>query len=250
MIKVELYGRLGNKILQIVKALYYNETEGLKDAVDVSKLKDREPLLHGLPDVFFPENKKDKAIHDTFWNVDTEKDMDKTMFIVDNYILPHISFAYKKPTPIIFDNTLVMHIRSGDIFIEGGYPPGYYRQPPACFYENIINQDLYKRYLILSEDEGNPVIKYLMGKYPRIEYYSSTPVNDFRILSCAKYVAISCSTFSYASILLNKNLITYYSGGWVAPIKKGLVYTDFKPYYDTEVKTHADIRHLMLTYKQ
>lgn len=95
------------------------------------------------------------------------------------------------------DEALYIHIRSGDAFIR--HDCRYHGQPPACFYESIIEKWGFRKVYILCEDTNNPVILYLVRKYN-----ATLLIIDLKetvsIILDAKNLAISFGTFA-SSIL-------------------------------------------------
>ena len=63
---------------------------------------------------------------------------------------------------------LYINIRSGDIFTNQIHP--LYSQPPLCFYQKIINENIYKykNIYILSNGHENPIVDELLKIYQKI----------------------------------------------------------------------------------
>ena len=132
------------------------------------------------------------------------------------------------------DNTLVLHIRSGDevarsnlqeingynkeIMIErlnefeNGLHKIIYVLPPVLAYETIIEK--YEKVIIVAEDTLNPSINYLLNKYPnKIFIKTDSLVNDIElILSAKNFACISIYNGTFAGILsyLSHNLNNIY----------------------------------------
>ena len=67
-------------------------------------------------------------------------------------------------------NDLVIHIRSGDLFIKS-VPHPRYLTPPISYYKNIIDQNKnYENIYIIAEDCINPCINKLLEIYPTIKF--------------------------------------------------------------------------------
>lgn len=78
-------------------------------------------------------------------------------------------------------DTMVIHIRSGDVFM--GVKPHYgYGQPPLAFYQLAISHHNPARVCLVYENENNPVIpelkKYLTDKKIPIQVHSSLMLRD------------------------------------------------------------------------
>lgn len=104
---------------------------------------------------------------------------------------PHIKSKFE---PIDIPNdTLVMHIRSGDIYSTNIQPA--YAQPPLCYYKSIINKYKWKRVMILAQDMQNPVIPELikMGA----EFYNFSLKKTIQHVYYAKTLVIGFGTFGF-----------------------------------------------------
>ena len=60
----------------------------------------------------------------------------------------------------ISEETLIIHMRSGDIFANCPHPK--YIPPPLSFYNNILDENNYKDVLICTENSRNPCLGYLI----------------------------------------------------------------------------------------
>jgi len=112
------------------------------------------------------------------------------------------------------EKSLVVHIRSGDIFSRKNPPRtamNMYRQPPLAFYKEIFQLKKWDRILLVTsvepKDSYNPVWSFLVDKdnIRRIVNTSATVVTyqtssstkeDLKTLWCARYFVASSSTFS------------------------------------------------------
>jgi len=65
---------------------------------------------------------------------------------------------------------LYIYIRGGDIFNDLNKTNRNYVQPPLCFYKKILNEFIFRKVIIISEDTSNPVIQILLKEYPFIKY--------------------------------------------------------------------------------
>jgi len=116
-------------------------------------------------------------------------------------------------------DTLVIHMRSGDIFKPGGVNKKY-AQPSLTYYCKIIDDNNYKKIIVMTQDfQGNPkrldlsnpVVKELMKLYPDIKLQKNNPLEyDFYTLLNCKNMVMSRSTFSVILSILNPNLINLY----------------------------------------
>ena len=100
-------------------------------------------------------------------------------------------------------NDLYIYIRSGDIFENFHL---HYFQPPLCFYEYILNNFKFKKIFIISENKNNPVINYLIKKYPYIVYNKKLLKLDISNLLYSYNIVGAYSTFLKIIIKLNDNI--------------------------------------------
>ena len=122
--------------------------------------------------------------------------------IAPNLKLPNKDF--------IGDDTIVMHLRSGDNYHRIFEPPTNYVPNPLIFYLNLI--DSFDKCILITEpDRGNPIVHELM-KIDKVKIQSSTVEDDFATLMSARNVALSgVGTFAMAAALCStriKNLYT------------------------------------------
>ena len=108
------------------------------------------------------------------------------------------------PSVNISNESLYIHIRSGDIFTYCPYYP--YNQPPLCFYDNILQNFDYTNIYIISSSIENPVIQKLINKYPNIIYNENPLKYDIAILIKAFNIVASISSFLTTIIQLNSNI--------------------------------------------
>ena len=137
---------------------------------------------------------------------------------INKYFLSNIKVENYKRTD---KDTLVIHIRSGDIFKEGGTNTKY-AQPPLSYYTNIINTYKYTKIIILTNKASqiqkkfsknllNPVVKPLLEMYSYIELQNKESLEyDFGTLCNCYNLVISRGSFSNIVSILNKNLINLY----------------------------------------
>ena len=112
----------------------------------------------------------------------------------------------KLPTKnVIDDDTIVMHLRSGDNYHRVFDPPTNYIPNPLIYYLNLI--DSFDRCILITEpDRENPIVHELM-KIDKVQIQSSTVENDFATLMSAKNLALSgVGTFAMAAALCSKNI--------------------------------------------
>ena len=123
------------------------------------------------------------------------------------HIAPNLKLPHKDP---IGDDTIVMHLRSGDNYHRIFDPPTNYIPNPLIFYLNLI-ESFDKCILITEPDRENPIVHEL-SKIDKVQIQSSTVADDFATLMNAENVALSgVGTFAMAAALCStkiKNLYT------------------------------------------
>lgn len=101
--------------------------------------------------------------------------------------------------PRITDETLVIHIRSGDIFQTDWAAHAAYVQPPMSFYLEIIEAFNFQDIVIVTQqDLKNPCIHKLQQQFPRIRIQASSLVEDISTILSARNLVTGQSTFSLA----------------------------------------------------
>lgn len=109
----------------------------------------------------------------------------------------------------VIENTLFIHIRSGDIFENDIHPA--YVQPPVSFYKYIIKNNDYAQIIIVSENFSNPCIKILLEEYPNIILLkSNNQLDDVSVLMQSRNFVCGFGTFGYSNAFLNKNIKKLY----------------------------------------
>ena len=102
--------------------------------------------------------------------------------------------------------TLVFHIRSGDIFT---LPIKSYYQNPINFYIELLDK-FPKVLIVTSEEMNNPVISELK-KYDNVQFQSTSLENDFNTIYNATNLATSgAGTFPIAAALMSRKLKNLY----------------------------------------
>ena len=127
--------------------------------------------------------------------------------ICRDHIAPNLILPQKQT---IGEDTIVMHLRSGDNYHRIFDPPTNYIPNPLIFYLNLI-ESFDKCILITEPDRENPIVHEL-EKIDKVKIHSSTVADDFAILMNAENVALSgVGTFAMAAALCStkiKNLYT------------------------------------------
>ena len=106
---------------------------------------------------------------------------------------------------IKFDS-LYIYIRGGDIFRRLNKSVAHYSQPPLCFYKKILNEFVFSKAIIISEDTSNPVIPMLLKEYSYIKYNKNNIKLDISYLANSYNIVSATSSFILSIIKLNQNL--------------------------------------------
>jgi hypothetical protein len=203
-------GRLGNNIIQLCNAihiaLYYKETIELPKHhfFNVNIIKE-----------YFNNNKNNLLIKDNFnfYYKSKIKQISSDAFETNNEetinILLKAFIIKENDIKKLDDDTIVIHIRSGDIFNNNPHPG--YIPPPLAYYVNILNNNKFNKIIIISEDTKNPVIDELLKLYPNSCYKKNSLEDDIKIILGATYIIESVGTFISSLLMLSNNIKQIYS---------------------------------------
>ncbi|MDA8986490.1 hypothetical protein N9H10_05435 [Luminiphilus sp.] len=108
------------------------------------------------------------------------------------------------------DDTLAIHIRSGDIFQPDGSNPKY-GQPPLSWYQLLIEKSGYEDIVLVTQTRfvnggPNPVVAEIQRRWPHVRVLSEGIEPDFHTLRHAAHLALSGGTFAVAAAMLNTRL--------------------------------------------
>lgn len=213
-------GRLGNNIQQVANCLMFAEQKndafeqsldhdiigkfvlnfGLEEDSQIysGRFYSWEPLVHCEKGIFEGGNEIGVSKEHVYSNISR---------VCKQYISPNLKLPQKE---IIGDDTIVMHLRSGDNYHRIFDPPTNYIPNPLIYYLNLI-ESFDKCILITEPDKENPIIHELMNN-DKVKIQSSTVVDDFATLMSAKNVALSgVGTFAMAAALCSKNIENLYT---------------------------------------
>ena len=126
--------------------------------------------------------------------------------VCKEYVAPHLNLPKKEP---IGEDTIVMHLRSGDNYHRVFDPPTNYIPNPLAFYNPLIEE--YEKCILITEpDKNNPIIHEL-EKVDKVQIQSSTVADDFATLMSAKNVTLSgVGTFAMAAALCSSEIEKLY----------------------------------------
>jgi hypothetical protein len=239
----EKYGRTGNNLQQVALAslytkardanFYYHEDEFFNTFKIINNnISSNFEIFKKKYDFYFFTDKQ-KYITTYPLNKISEKYIYQNMeSVFKDIIKPNLKFL---KLINISDETLVIHIRSGDIFEKNKYPG--YIQNPIDYYIPLISK--YKNCLIVTDKkQNNPVIPLLL-KFDNVKMQSSDEFTDFNTLYSAKNLATSgVGTFPIAAALLSNKLENFY-------------YSDYylKEHLNPDMLTSKSINHYKIKIK-
>jgi len=126
--------------------------------------------------------------------------------ILHQYVYPHLNIG---DAPSVKDDTLVIHIRSGDIFNEWIHQN--YVQPPLEYYKKIIDEKEPNDVLIVSQkDLSNPCIDALISWDSKVRIQTGSIQEDVSSILKAKSLVIGFGTFGWMLSLMSKNIEDLY----------------------------------------
>jgi hypothetical protein len=148
--------------------------------------------------------------------------------ICKNYIYPYLKLNIDESFD---DDTIVIHLRSGDLYHNFNDPINYVPNP-LVFYLNLIEK--FKKVLVVTEnDKLNPFIE-IFEKIDKVKIQSTSLANDLSTLMRAKHLALpGVTTFSMAAGLCSHNITDLYCTN--IKCNENLNHTMF---YTTDVKVH------------
>ncbi len=201
------YGRLGNNIQQICNGILHSEVTKQGFFTPEHELINKVVVNYSGQQMLNPPN---RYFHYNTKNKDFDIDLGflftNMSRVARQYIVPNFKFSVGTPYD---EDTLVVHVRSGDIFAHEHNPPHDYTPNPLIYYKNLIES--YKKVVVVTEnDTYNPIIPELK-KYDNVTVKSSTVASDFATLMRAKNLASSgTGTFAVAAALCSSNIKNFY----------------------------------------
>jgi hypothetical protein len=201
------YGRLGNNIQQICNGILYSQIKGdgfispFHELIEQIKLDNENNSTVVKHNRFFHYNTANKD-----FDIDIDYLYSNIGKIAKEYVTPNFKF---KIGQCFDDDTLVIHIRSGDIFSCEHNAPHAYTPNPLQYYLNLI--DKYDNIIVVTEpDDYNPIINELK-KIKKVTIQSKSVAEDFSTLLRSKNIATSgTGTFAVASALCSTNIKNFY----------------------------------------
>jgi len=126
------------------------------------------------------------------------------------HLYPHLKIQHKEP---LDDDTLVIHIRGGDVFDHVYEVPFNYVQNPWIYYERLLDE--FNKIIVVAEPEfssntttinQSPILEKL-SSIDRIQIQSASVAEDYATLLSAKNLATSgVGTFAISAALCSRNI--------------------------------------------
>jgi len=205
-LKISKFIQFGNTLIQLTNAINVAlETKSNLQMPTITNCPESMDMLKTLPNLNFKEGGCNETIESKFFfpeeTFNYEITNERRRELLSEFIYPHLNLE----TPEINDDTLVIHIRSGDIF--GGWIHKNYVQPPLSFYKKIILEtDSSDILIVTQEDKKNPCINELVNWDPRVRVQTGSLVRDVSAILKAKKLVIGFGSFGWMLSLLSKNL--------------------------------------------
>ena len=213
-------GRLGNNIQQVANCIMRAELTG-----DTCSQTLEHSIIKKF-DLNFGDKPKEQMYSGRFYAWEPLVHCEKGIFEGGNEIGVDVNYVYANMRRIcrnyvtheleipkhelIGDDTIVMHLRSGDNYHRIFDPPTNYIPNPLIFYLNLI-ESFDKCILITESDRDNPIVSEL-EKIDKVQIQSSSVAQDFATLMAAENVALSgVGTYAMAAALCSKNIKHLYS---------------------------------------
>jgi hypothetical protein len=227
LIVVPQHGRFGNNIRQILYALVVAKRLGVREVVAKS--------LPQFPAGSWELSEGLTLTHDSLLRprVVTRP---RVVLGGDFFVVPRLptsieNFDYTElaeglarasglvPKEPLGDDTLVIHIRSGDVFRESPHPS--MGQPPLSFYTKVLSAARPTAVILVYEDKANPVIAQLETSLREqatpFTVHSGDLRSDLTVLLGAQQLVTGNGTFGQAVITLATHLRTWYYFGQDRP---------------------------------
>ena len=199
------YGRLGNNIQQCaVGTLWAEQTDSSFESIDHEIIKKYKRS--------FGQNRLGLSSKCFYWqgpyqevNLPVETIYKNMRRVCKTWIYPQLDI---QPTEIP-DDTLVIHIRSGDIF-DQVHPNGHQYTPnPLDFYNKLLAE--FDHAIVVTEPDANNPIVEILRENPKVTVQSKSVNEDFATIMSAKNVANSgVGTFAMAAALCSDKIENFW----------------------------------------
>jgi SAM-dependent methyltransferase len=203
--EIDEWLRLGNSLFQLLNCIYLSQKYEAKlvhpahyylkldrAAMDFSTLQQTSCLVKvtgkffTFPDLMIANSEKLNFLRNTIFN-----------------LVPYLE------DKTIGERTLVIHIRSGDVFSDLNAHP-LYVQPPLSYYQKIIEYGNYQDIVVVTEaDRLNPCIDELLSRY-HARLQTNSLEEDVNTILTAQHLVIGQGTFGDYLSMMSPNLQKLY----------------------------------------
>lgn len=200
-------GRLGNNIQQICNGILYSELHNCGFVSPDHELI--KPVYFNCGSGSSPNSSNVFYYYEgqyRSFDIDLNYLFSNIRRVCLEYIRPNFKFDIGES---LGEDTIVIHIRSGDIFSQEHTSPHDYCPNPLYYYLQLV--EAYDKIIVVTEpDNYNPIIDELR-KIENVTIQSSSVENDFATLMRAKNIASSgTGTFAVAAALCSENIENFY----------------------------------------
>jgi len=211
-LKISKFTQLGNSLVQLCNAINVGiQTKSLVVMPEIGTCSEAFDLLKDVPNFDF---RKGNSCNDTLESkfFFTNESFNYRLInkerreILQGFILPNLNLI---DSDFVRDDTLVIHIRSGDIF--GGWTHENYVQPPLSYYQKIIEEGDYSDVLVITQaDKSNPCIEGLLSWNSNINIQCGSLREDVSAILGARNLVIGFGTFGWMLSLLSERIYKLY----------------------------------------
>jgi hypothetical protein len=209
-LKISKFTQLGNSLVQLSNAVNIGiHTKSKVTMPSIGTSTETLDFLSGVPDFDFRTSdscgidleSKFYFPNECFGYDLTNKER---LRILKDFVFPHLPIV---DSDGITEDTLVIHIRSGDIF-EGWIHQNYV-QPPLSYYKKIIEETKPSNILIVTQsDRKNPCIDSLLPLYPNTKIQCGTLQQDVSAILNARKLVIGFGTFGWMLSMISDRIHT------------------------------------------
>ena len=197
-------GRFGNNIMQIIRAIHYAKINFHSEInfPDNKYLREKKLYIN-------IEKANEKIIINDFFNLNKLGLEDPSPELMKKYFIEFIKPMLCVNTRETLNNTLHIHIRSGDTFNNN--PHRKYLPPPLIYYKTIIESHDWDDVKVIFEDNINPCVNALKKlNYKNVEFISDSLQKDLHILGSSKNLVVGPGTFGLLAYFLSEELESLY----------------------------------------
>ena len=208
-------GMLGNTLLQtyncILIAIDKKYNIRLPDTKDNHKFSNYSNYYNKRDIILYPETSKEEIknrynFYYQKWLPEYEECFNKNHEKAIE-ILKSLLVFKEEDAKYSGDDTLIIHMRSGDIFTNCPHPK--YIPPPLEFYIKIINKKEYKNYIICTQNGRNPCLKPL-EKMENVKWSGGQLLKDIKLIMGAKHLVFGVGSFVPSLLMLSKKIQKIY----------------------------------------